>query len=138
VEFSSDPEHIGSGHLAVTGEAAHYSRRAVVPAVTLDTALAAVPALDLLRMDAEGSEPQVLRGAEALLRRSPAIAIVTEWSAPMMAIRTDLGALVGWLEAMGFRFWRIEEAGRLAPMAGRALPELPHGDLFISRRAPPG
>ena len=136
VEFTSDPDHIGSGHLAIPGEAAHYSRLAVVPAVTLDAALAALARLDVLRMDAEGSEPLVLRGATALLQRSPGVAVVTEWSAPMMA-RHDLGGLVGWLGDMGFRYWRIETGGRLAPVPGADLSGLSHADLVLSRVEPP-
>ncbi|MDN3565215.1 FkbM family methyltransferase [Paeniroseomonas aquatica] len=137
VEFTSDPEHIGSGHLAFEGEAANYSRRALVPAVTLDAALADGPPLDLLRMDAEGSEPQVLRGARALLARSPGLRVVTEWSAPMMAVRSDLGALLDWLHGeLGFGFWRIAEAGRLEPVSVAAMPGLPHGEVVMARGAP--
>jgi hypothetical protein len=96
-----------------------------VPAVTLDAALAESPPLDLLRMDAEGSEPQVLRGAEALLRRSPRLRIVTEWSTPMMSTRSDLGTTIAWLGGLGFRFWRIGAAAGLEPVAAEALPGLP-------------
>lgn len=137
VEFTSDPDHIGSGHLALEGETANYSRRARVPAVTLDGALAAVPALDLLRMDAEGSEPQILRGALALLMRSPDLRIVTEWSAPMMAVRSDLQALVHWLHGeLDFSFWRIGSAGALDPVSVEALPGLPHGEVVMARQQP--
>jgi FkbM family methyltransferase len=134
VSFSSDPEHIGSGHLAHELEAANYSRRATVPAVTLDAALAGMPALDLLRMDAEGSEPQVLRGAAALIGRSPGLRILTEWSAPMMAVRSDLSALVAWLGGeLGFGFWRVAKGGVLEPVPAENLPGLPHGDLLMMR-----
>jgi FkbM family methyltransferase len=137
LEFSSDPEHAGSGHWALPGEAANYSRRVTVPAVTLDSALAgAMPEMHLLRMDAEGSEPQVLRGAEALIRRSPRLRIVSEWSPPMMTVRTDLRALVDWLGALGFRFWRIGAAARLEPVPPEALAGLPHGELVMARALP--
>jgi FkbM family methyltransferase len=136
VEFSSDPDHIGSGHLAFPHEARNYSRRVTVPAVTLDAALAGGPPLDLLRMDAEGSEPQVLRGAEALLRRSPALRIVTEWSPRMMAPRADLGALIGWLGGMGFRFWHNTAAAGLEAVPAEALPGLPHAELLLARAIP--
>lgn len=137
IAFSSDPDHIGSGHVALEGEAANYSRRIRVPAVTLDAVLAGVPALDLLRMDAEGSEPQVLQGATALLTRSPGLRIVTEWSAPMMARHGDLAALVAWLHGtLGFEFWRIGRAGTLEAVAAEALPGLPHGEVVMARSLP--
>lgn len=136
LEFSRDPDHIGSGHWSLPGEAARYSRRTTVPCVTLDAALGeTAPELHLLRMDAEGSEPQVLRGAERLIRRSPDLRIVTEWSPPMMEVRADLPALVRWLGECGFGFWRIGPAG-LEPVAPEALPRLPHCDLVIARSLP--
>ena len=137
VEFSSDPDHIGSGHVALEGEAANYSRQVRVPSVTLDAVLAGIPALDLLRMDAEGSEPQVLRGAAALLNRSPTLRIVTEWSAPMMAVRCDLPALVAWLrDELGFQFWKLGQSAVLEPVAAEALPGLPHGEVVMARSLP--
>ncbi len=137
VSFSSDPDHIGSGHLAFEGEAPNYSQRVTVPAVTLDAALDDLPSLDLLRMDAEGSEPQVLRGAAGLMARSPGLRVVTEWSAPMMAVRSDLPALIGWLGGeLGFRFWRVARGGALEAVAAQALPDLPHGELVMTREAP--
>ena len=137
VEFSSDPDHIGSGHVALEGEAANYSRQVRVPSVTLDAVLAGVPALDLLRMDAEGSEPQVLRGAAALLNRSPTLRIVTEWSASMMAVRCDLPSLVVWLhDELGFQFWRLGQSAVLEPVAAEALPGLPHGEVVMARSLP--
>lgn len=137
VGFSSDPEHIGSGHLAAEDEAANYSRRVMVPAVTLDAELADLPSIELLRMDAEGSEPQVLRGAAGLIARSPGLRIVTEWSAPMMARRCDLGALIAWLDGeLGFSFWRVAKGGALETVPAERLPDLPHGDLVMMREAP--
>lgn len=136
LEFSRDPEYIGSGHWSLPAEAANYSCRTTVPCVTLDTALGdAAPELHLLRMDAEGSEPQVLRGAEQLICRSPELRIVTEWSPPMMAVRADLPALIRWLQDCGFQFWRIA-ATELEPVAAEALPRLPHGDLVMARSLP--
>ena len=137
LEFSRDPEHIGSGHWSLPAESANYSRRSTVPCVTLDAALGdSVPELHLLRMDAEGSEPQVLRGAEALIRRSPELRIVSEWSPPMMARRADLRRLTGWLDGLGFRFWRIGAEARLEPVPAEALPGLPHCDLVMARSLP--
>jgi FkbM family methyltransferase len=134
VAFSSDPDHIGSGHLAIAAEAPNYSRRVTVPAVTLDATLAELPSLDLLRMDAEGSEPQVMRGAAALIGRSPRLRIVTEWSAPMMAMRCDLGALIAWLGGeLGFGFWRVAKDGVLREVPAASLPALPHGELVMMR-----
>ncbi len=136
IEFALDPDYLGSGHWALPGGLARYSQQFTVPATTLDAACGEDPPLDLLRMDAEGSEPQVLRGASALLARSPAVRILCEWSPPMMRPRADLGALVAWLAEDGFLFWRIEPGARLAPVPSASLPDLPHGELVICRTVP--
>jgi FkbM family methyltransferase len=138
VEFAVDPNHIGSGHWALpTGGQRNYTTRFSVPAVTLDGLLLdRLGRVDLLRMDAEGSEPQVLRGAAQLIANSPNLRIVTEWAPGMMVVRTDIAALVAWLEGMGFRFWRIGPLGRLDPVPGRHLVALSHCDLVMSRQDP--
>ncbi len=138
VEFAVDPQHIGSGHWALpTSVERTYTTSFSVPAVTLDGLLLdRVGRVDLLRMDAEGSEPQVLRGAAQLIANSPNLRIVTEWSPGMMVVRTDLAALVAWLDGMGFRFWRIGPHGRLDPVPSHHLVALSHCDLVMSRQAP--
>jgi FkbM family methyltransferase len=140
VMLTATPGHAGSGNIAIGDmSAAHaeaYPIAVEVPAVRIDDALAEYPALDLLRLDIEGSEPLALRGAEALIRRSPALRIVTEWSVPMMATRADVGSFVAWLTGLGFRFWRIERQGELEPLAPEATLGLGHCDLVLAREAP--
>lgn len=50
-----------------------------VPVVTLDSVLAELPALDVIKIDVEGFEPEVLAGAEGILARSPELAMVLEF-----------------------------------------------------------
>lgn len=50
-----------------------------VPVVTLDSVLAAWPALDVMKIDVEGFEPAVLAGAAAIMARSPNLAMVIEF-----------------------------------------------------------
>jgi FkbM family methyltransferase len=138
VGFAAAQEQAGSGHLQVRGmNAAYdelYTERFEVEAVRMDDRLADVPALDLLRMDAEGSEGLALRGAARLIARSPRLRIVTEWSPAMLASRTDPVEIAAWLGAQGFRAWMIARRGRLEPVAIDALPGLPHGELVFSRQ----
>jgi FkbM family methyltransferase len=140
VGFAASHEQVGSGHLQVRGLSAAYdevyAERFEVEAVRIDDRLAQVPALDLLRMDAEGSEGLALHGAAALIARSPRIRIVTEWSPAMLAARTDPAELAAWLGGQGFRAWIIPRRGRLEPVALDALPALPHGELVFSRQDP--
>lgn len=133
VRFAADPIQTGSAHLAIAVAAPNYSEGFTTPAQRLDDALAAVPALNLLRMDVEGTEGLALRGATALIARSPALGIVMEWSPIMLAARGDVAELAGWIAAMGFTARRIGRDGRLEPVAAERMPQLEHCDLVLER-----
>ncbi|MBK1660778.1 FkbM family methyltransferase [Paracraurococcus ruber] len=141
IVLAAQPMHFGSGNVVPAAGMpqqyhAEYSRQVEVPAVTLDAALPPGLALDLIRIDIEGSEPSALRGGEAVIRRSPNLRIVSEWAVGMMAARADVPGFVAWLRELGFGFWRIGGEGRLDPVAPEVLPRLPHSDLVISRDDP--
>ena len=141
ITLASQPLHFGSGNVVPDREmgrhyAEAYSERTEVPAVALDAFLPADLTLDLLRIDIEGSEPQALRGAEALIRRSPNLRILSEWSVGMMAVRTDVAAYVGWLTQLDFRFWLVTGSGGLEPLLPGQLLDLPHSDVVMSRGDP--
>lgn len=133
VRFAADPVHAGSAHLAIAVAATNYTDGFVTPAMRLDDALADLPALDLLRMDSEGTEGLVLLGATELLARSPRLCIVMEWSPIMLQARGDVAELANWIEALGFRAQRIEKDGSLTPVTAAQMPDLAHCDLVLDR-----
>ncbi|MGK7867410.1 FkbM family methyltransferase [Falsiroseomonas sp. E2-1-a20] len=135
VRFAADPTQAGSAHLAIPVAAANYTEGFAAPARRLDDVLADVPALDLLRMDVEGTEGLALRGATALIARSPRLVVVMEWSPIMLAARGDVADLAAWITGLGFRARRIERNGRLTPIPATALPGLEHCDLVLERNA---
>lgn len=138
VKFQFDPRFLGGGNVVVPGYVDPTNQSLEVAGVRLDDVLGAGPPVDLLRMDAEGSEPLALQGAEELLRRSPRMRIMMEFSPIMMRPRLDVPAFVSWLGAFGFKAWRIERSGALAGVAMADLPELAHCEIVLSRDAPPG
>lgn len=129
------PDHAGSGHLEVAGGGPGYTERHLVEAVRIDDAVgSALEAAQLMRLDCEGAEPLALRGAEALIRRSPDLVIVLEWSVLMMRARVEVAEFVAWLRGLGFAHaWRIEAEGRV-PVEMATLPDLPHSELVLARR----
>ncbi|MGG5887769.1 FkbM family methyltransferase [Falsiroseomonas sp. HC035] len=135
VRFAADPTQAGSAHLAIPVAAANYTEGFATPALRLDDALADLPALDLLRMDVEGTEGLALRGATALIARSPRLVVVMEWSPIMLAPRGDVAELSAWITGLGFRARRIERNGQLTPVSPSALSELDHCDLVLERNA---
>lgn len=90
--------------------------------------------VDLIRIDAEGSEPFILRGAEAVLSANPDIILCLEWSVIQMGSRTSMPDFVGWLEGLGFKFWRIENDSSLRPVAVQDMITLPQADVIAARK----
>ncbi len=135
VELTVDPRYLGGGSVDV-GYPATPTERYRVEGTTLCDALPGLGQLDLLRMDIEGSEPLALRGAESMIRNSPGLTIVSEWSVPMMSARCDVAELVRWLEEFGFGFWQIRVDSVLEPVPPSGLLSLPHCDVVISRGSP--
>jgi hypothetical protein len=86
-------------------------------------------------MDVEGTEGLALRGATALIARSPRLVIVMEWSPIMLAARGDVAELAAWIAGLGFRARCIERNGGLTPVSTTELPSLEHCDLVLERIA---
>lgn len=55
-----------------------------VPAISLDEYFAPQTVIDLIKIDAEGSEPFILAGAKRLLAENKKIKIIMEFNAPML------------------------------------------------------
>ena len=137
LEFFTSTTMNGGGHLGIMHEAETTGLQPLrVQAVTLDSVMGDAP-VQFLRMDAEGAEPLVLKGAQAMIARSPELRICMEWDVMQIGSRADPGATVSLLAEQGFRFWRIEKHGDLSEVAPGALPSLPHSDLVVSRQGAP-
>lgn len=129
--FSISRTNSGGGHAAAhAGHVAADMEQIEVEGVRLDDAIEGQ--IDLLRMDAEGSEPRILRGAERLLQ-NPNVVVVMEWDVVQMANRASVPDLVEWLTGMGFRFWRIEQSTTLTPVSSADLPSISACDVVMAR-----
>jgi FkbM family methyltransferase len=79
-----------------------------VPVRRLDDLLRAEPRIDLVKIDVEGYEPAVLRGAAETLAR-PGLRLVLEWSVPQLReAGFDPMATPALLEAAGYRLFDAE------------------------------
>lgn len=134
ITFSVSRTNSGGGHAtAHPGHPTQDMEQIEVEGVRLDDVIDGE--IDFLRMDAEGSEPRILRGAERLLQ-NPSVTVVMEWDVFQMASRASVPDLVAWLTSLGFRFWRIEQSTVLTAIEPSELPTLTACDLVMSRHEP--
>lgn len=132
VQFTYDETAIGGGHVSTDG--ANDGTLITVPGLPLDEVLPDLRNVALLRMDVEGFEPFVIRGAKNILERSPDVTIVVEWSVSMMVSRGS--ELVGFIDEMaekGFSAWRIDGNSQFSPVPMRDLMHLPHCEVAFAR-----
>ncbi|WP_339930939.1 FkbM family methyltransferase [uncultured Brevundimonas sp.] len=122
--ISTEPGALGPDSVLVT-----------VETVTLDSI--APEGVRFIRMDAEGSEPLILRGAERLLQR-PDIVVCMEWDVVQMSARADVQALIEWLSSLGFRYWSIQYDSTLLSIPAADMPTLPACDVVMAREVPAG
>lgn len=131
LSFSISRTNSGGGHAAAyPGWAPPDMEQIEVDGVRLDDVIDGE--IDFLRMDAEGSEPLILRGAERLLR-NPKLTVVMEWDVFQMSGRASVPELVEWLVGMGYQFWRIEHDATVSPVSKELLPTIGACDVVMSR-----
>ena len=135
VEFVTSRTDSGGGHVAMwEGGLQPGHERFEVSAVRLDDLDCGT--VDLIRLDAEGSEPFILRGAEGLLKANPGVVVCMEWSLEQMGRRTSVPEFLDWLTNMGFRFWKIGVDSGLRPITPAELLTVADCDVVVSRSTP--
>lgn len=106
-----------------------------VETVTLDEALAHEPRVDVIKIDAEGGEPFILRGMARILDNNPEIRIFVEFG-PEHLRRAGMEPLQ-WLEelvAMGLRVQRVEDlSGELLPLDREGAANCSSWNLLLTR-----
>jgi FkbM family methyltransferase len=137
VRFSIVEEQTGVSHISTADEAGGI----VVPAITLDGYIAetGIDSVDLLKIDVEGFELTVLRGAEASLRSRRIKAVYFEYIEKQLIRVGRPEALIEYLGGLGFVtcFCRPDDFARRQPpthtiragMPGHGLGLLPLAGL---------
>lgn len=125
-DFFLNDGDASASSLAVRRRGAH---RIEVRTLPLDEALPSLPRVDVMKVDVEGAEPRVLRGATRLLARSPGAALVLEVNpSALEASGSSPEALLQFLSSLGFVPRAIdEETGEL-----RALPDSWQGVKYVN------
>lgn len=121
IEMEFQAANPGETHIRAAGPRGGGAR---VPMTTLDAAMAelGLPRMDYLKIDVEGFELPVLRGARAIIAASPGVVIQTELQERHAARYghriEDIAALLG---ELGLRPHELTEEGRLKRLEGRLV-----------------
>ena len=107
-----------------------------VKLTNLTNAIPEVKNIDVLRMDAEGSEILVINGARDLINSSPNLKIVMEWSNEIMGKYGDTNDLIDYLVSQNFRFWDISPNGLIEYSVSNLKAKKGFHDMYISRTEP--
>ncbi|MGH9611841.1 MAG: FkbM family methyltransferase, partial [Bryobacteraceae bacterium] len=73
------------GHNTLFGSEADPRPAITVSTISLDEALAGVPIIDFIKIDAEGAEPFILRGMREILSRNPKLELALEFAPVWLA-----------------------------------------------------
>ena len=134
LRFSVSRQFAGGGHLYVWDDALGADTEVIeVEGVRLDDL--DLPDIKLIRIDAEGSEPLILRGGEKLLQR-PDINLCIEWDLVQMSPRCKPESFISWLVDLDFSFWKITKSSEFVQVSAIELMTLPPCDLVVSRDRP--
>lgn len=104
-----------------------------VPTLRLDDVMKDVPEIHVMKIDVEGHEPEVMRGAREIISRSPNIKIVMEFLPALMTSDVAIDHL-GFFRDLGFSIFRIEMDGTLTKQeSDQVLLASGFSDLFLVR-----
>lgn len=114
------------------GELGDTEETVEVEAVALDTVLAHLERIDVLKVDVEGAEVQAFRGMAATLSGHPGMKIVFEWSPEQLRLMGDEPSLlVDLLAGAGYGFRLLERD--MEPIGPAELAALDYGNVVASR-----
>jgi FkbM family methyltransferase len=132
--------HHGSGSMLSFGDeflALYHERKTTiaVPATTLDEYWRGeARAIDLVKMDAEGSEPMIVEGMHNILAQ-PHLTVVCEFVKPFFAAGDP--SAEGFLDALlayGFVLCKITDSGDIAPVSSREVLAGPDSAELVFRK----
>lgn len=132
--------NVGAGYILSEEQAradkikTEYSIIRPISVSTIDHELSGVVA-DVLRMDVEGAEYLILKGARRLLARSPNIKIIMEWAPKSMErLHVDVDEVIKFLKDHSYHCWRITEKGTLDRMQIDDLKKLEIENIVLSKK----
>jgi FkbM family methyltransferase len=138
------PERTANAHVSTPGQDVEGERRRQVRIEPLDALVPEALAVDILKIDVEGHEISVFRGAQGVIARSPRIRIVMEWSpvqmreagVPFDEVRDGLarlGLVARKLPPFGSLYNLTDENSPLIPID--RLSDLAYDNILLTKQA---
>ena len=100
-------------HSLASGNVGRAGEIVTVSVVALDDYLGLVARLDLVKIDAQGAELHILRGARRLLRRFRPPVILELWPFGLRQLGGEPSAVLEELRDLGYETYRLSAKGRL-------------------------
>ncbi|HEV2499371.1 MAG TPA: FkbM family methyltransferase [Terriglobia bacterium] len=114
------------------GTSVHLHETVTVMTKTLDEIVQ--DPVDVIKIDAEGSEPFILEGMKATLARSPRIKIVMEFNLQaLQAAGKDSREFLKRIETLGLKVWQLTWDGHVLEGKDVNLFEYPMNTIILSR-----
>lgn len=134
LEFQVYEHYMGSSSLFATAESAASLKTLRVDAVSLDEFLPAGSKIDFIKVDAEGAEPYILKGAARLLSENRHVQIMMEF-APSIIVPSygSIELFYREIAALGFSVWRIGHDSALVKSSLDDLSSVAHCDVILKR-----
>ena len=129
VWLSSPTDRAANAHMSFDDKA-NGERKFRVPLDTLDAIVPDGLAVDILKVDVEGHEYQVFRGAARVIAQSPNIRVIMEWSKKQMAeAGVAPGAMQEELRGLGLVARRLPTSKTLDDLTLENAPLIPFEEL---------
>jgi len=108
------------------------SKTVSVPQVRLDDVIEG--AIDLVKIDVEGSELEVLQGMQRILDENPRLCLIVEWNpGRLRAANVEPGSLPEYLAERGMRVFQIGDDGCLQDFEPSRVPDRRYVNLCALR-----
>ncbi len=134
INFTFNELNIGHGHITHdTPPKTRLDKSFVATTVALDDILDSSIKFDFIRMDAEGSEFEILKGAKKILENSPDIIIYAEWCPAMLAENSDVEKELDYYLAKQYKFYQVQK-DKIIPISREALLKINFTNIVMTRK----
>lgn len=90
--------------------------------------------IDIIRIDAEGSELEILKGARNILNNNPEILLFIEWATDALQNNSNIEKEIDYYLSNGYKFFEMKKNDLIEINTKKQLLELPLSNILITKR----